>query len=185
MSSTVSSTLKTTPSSSLITLAAGCFWGVEKFFRRYYGGRGLVDIKVGYANGVPTIGNINYEKVCSGDTNFVESVQISYEPKELSLENILDVFFRMHDPTTVNAQGPDIGTQYRSVIMTHNEEDNKIAWATKERMQKEWYPNHKIVTIIEPIHIWHNAEDYHQEYLDKNPSGYECPSHFLRTKPLV
>lgn len=185
MATSVSSALKTTPTSSLITLAAGCFWGVEKVFRRYFGNQGIIDIKVGYANGIPTVGNVNYEKVCSGSTDFVESIQISYESSQVTLEKLLDTFFRMHDPTTVNAQGPDVGTQYRSAIMTHDEKSQKLAWDVKEKMQTEWYPNHKIVTIIEPIKIWYDAEEYHQEYLKKNPGGYECPSHFLRTKPKI
>jgi peptide-methionine (S)-S-oxide reductase len=184
-SATVSSALKITPSSSLITLGAGCFWGVERVFKKQFGGKGLVDIKVGYANGIPTIGNVNYESVCLGNTNFVEAVQISFEPSQLSLKEILDIFFRMHDPTTVNSQGPDRGTQYRSVILTHNDQDNEIAWTLKKENNKGWYPNHEVVTVIEPIKIWHDAENYHQQYLEKNPGGYECPSHFIRTKPKV
>ncbi|KAI3402424.1 mxr1 [Candida oxycetoniae] len=185
MPSTVSPKILTTPTSKIITLAAGCFWGVEKVFRKQFTDKGLIDIRVGYANGIPTMGNVNYEQVCSGSTNFVESVQLSYEPQTLKIENIYDIFFRMHDPTTVNSQGPDVGTQYRSAILTSDEEQNKIAWQVKEQFQKEWYPNHKIVTIIEPIKVWHDAEDYHQKYLEKNPSGYECSTHFLRTKPKV
>ncbi|KAG7664700.1 uncharacterized protein J8A68_001797 [[Candida] subhashii] len=180
---TVSSKLITTSTSQLITLAAGCFWGVERVFRKQFADKGLLDIKVGYANGIPTIGNVNYELVCTGSTNFVESIQLSYEPSQLKLEDILDIFFRMHDPTTVNSQGPDIGTQYRSAILTHSDEDNRLAWKLKEEYQKTWYPNHKIVTIIEPIKVWYDAEEYHQKYLEKNPQGYECPSHFIRTKP--
>lgn len=180
---TVSSTLATGGNSKLITLAAGCFWGVEKVFRKHFGGKGLLDVKVGYANGIPTIGNINYEKVCTGSTDFVEAIQLSYDPSQLQLELILDIFFRMHDPTTLNSQGPDTGTQYRSAIMTHDDAENKLAWTIKEKMQKEWYPNHKIATIIEPIKIWHDAEAYHQEYLSKNPGGYDCPTHFIRNQP--
>ena len=152
-------------------------------FRKQFGGKGLIDIKVGYANGIPTIGNVNYEKVCSGSTEFVEAVQLSYEPENLQLEAILDIFFRMHDPTTVNSQGPDKGTQYRSAIMTHDDKDNKVAWEIKQKMQAEWYPGHQIVTIIEPIKVRHDAENYHQQYLAKNPGGYDCPTHFIRTKP--
>ena len=181
----VSPSLKTTPTSSLVTLAAGCFWGVEKVFRNFFTGKGLVDVRVGYANGDPSVNNVSYEKVCSGRTNFAESVQVSYEPSVLSLESILNIFFRTHDPTTVNAPGPDIGTQYRSAVMTHNDKDLRIAADVKSQMQKEWFPSYPIVTSIEPIKIWHDAEDYHQEYLEKNPSGYECPTHFLRTKPKV
>ncbi|CUM68223.1 uncharacterized protein PRCAT00005944001 [Priceomyces carsonii] len=185
MASQVSPTLKTTPSSQLITLAAGCFWGVELFFRKRYRDNGIVDIKVGYANGISSFGKVNYQQVCSGTTNFAECVQISYEPSVLNLKELLQIFFRMHNPTTLNAQGPDVGTQYRSAIFTHSEEDNKIALQVKEEMQKTWYPNHQITTIIEPIRTFYDAEDYHQQYLKKNPSGYECPTHFLRTKPMA
>lgn len=183
--SVVSPTIKTTSTSKLITVAAGCFWGVERVFTKYFQGKGLVDAKVGYANGIKSVGHVDYKSVCSGSTNFAEALQISYEPSQVSLNDILDIFFRIHDPTTVNAQGPDHGTQYRSAIFTHNEEDLSIAKEIKEQFQKEWYPNHKISTQIEPIEIWYDAEDYHQEYLDKNPGGYECPTHFLRTKPKV
>lgn len=179
----VSPTLIKTDTSKLITLAAGCFWGVEKVFSREFANHGLVGIKVGYANGSPTVGNVNYEQVCSGQTKFVEAIQISYEPKQVSLDKILDIFFRMHDPTTLDRQGNDRGTQYRSAIMTHEDKDQKIACDLREKYQREWYPNHKIATIIEPINIWHDAELYHQQYLDKNPGGYECSTHFIRQKP--
>ncbi|KAK6454743.1 peptide methionine sulfoxide reductase MsrA [Scheffersomyces xylosifermentans] len=180
-----SPTLATTNTSKSLTLAAGCFWGVERVFRKQFGSRGLVDVKVGYANGIPSVGNVNYEKVCSGATNFVESIQLSYEPSQVSTEELLDIFFRMHDPTTVNSQGPDVGTQYRSAILTETDEDLEAALKLKEEYQKTWYPNHKIATVIEPIKIWYDAEDYHQAYLQKNPGGYECPSHFIRTKPKI
>ncbi|EGV60770.1 Peptide methionine sulfoxide reductase [Yamadazyma tenuis] len=181
----VSPTLRTTSTSRLITLAAGCFWGVEKVFVKQFADQGMVDIKVGYANGIPSISEIDYKRVCSGETQFAEAVQISYEPSKLPVGDILDIFFRMHDPTTLNSQGPDNGTQYRSVVMAHSDDDAILARAVKERIQKEYYPNHQIVTFIEPIKVWYDAEDYHQEYLKKHPTGYECPSHFIRTKPKV
>lgn len=183
--STISPTLKTTSTSKLISLAAGCFWGVENVLKRHFQGKGLVDIKVGYANGIKTTNHVSYEDVCTGTTNFVEAVQISFEPTQVSLADILDIFFRIHDPTQVDAQGPDKGTQYRLAILTSDSEQQKIAIEVRDRFQKEWYPNHKIATIIEPINIWHDAETYHQEYLKKNPAGYECPTHFLRTKPKI
>ncbi|CAH2354398.1 peptide methionine sulfoxide reductase [[Candida] railenensis] len=183
--SKVSPTLKVTSSSKLITLAAGCFWGVERALKKPFEGKGLVDIRVGYANGIASIGPVTYEKVCSGSTQFVEAVQISYEPEKLALVDLLEIFFRIHDPTQANGQGPDIGSQYISAIYTHSDEQTKVAQEIKEKMQKEWYPNHKIATVIEPIKIWYDAEAYHQQYLDKNPGGYECPTHFLRTKPKI
>lgn len=181
--SIVSPTIKTTPTSQLITVAAGCFWGVEKVFVKYFKEKGLVDAKVGYANGNKSETNVTYQKVCSGTTNFAEAVQISYEPSQTSLRDILDIFFRIHDSTTVNAQGPDVGTQYRSGIFVHNQQDLEVAKSVKEHFQKEWYPKHTITTKIEALELWFDGEDYHQGYLEKNPSGYECPTHFLRTKP--
>ncbi|KAF7998970.1 hypothetical protein OXX80_000474 [Metschnikowia pulcherrima] len=179
----VSPTLKVTPSAKIITVAAGCFWGVEKVMGKYFKDKGLIDAKVGYANGLPSVGDVSYRKVCSGETGFAESLQISFEPSKVTLKEILDIFFRIHDPTSVNAQGPDQGTQYRSAIFTHTEDDLAIAQESKAYFQKEWYPNHRIATQIEPIKSWYDAEDYHQQYLDQNPGGYECPTHFLRTKP--
>lgn len=178
--STTSPTLRTTSTSKLITVAAGCFWGVEKVFRKHFQGKRLVDAKVGYANGNPATVPINYKKVCGGATDFAEAVQISYEPSQVSLKEIIEIFFRIHDPTTVNAQGPDVGTQYRSAIYPHDDEDIEVVKQVKEEMQKTWYPNHRIVTQIEKIQVWVDGEDYHQDYLEKNPSGYECPTHFLR-----
>lgn len=183
--SVISPTIKTTLTSKLVTVAAGCFWGVERVFDKYFTGKGLVDAKVGYANGHKSVGHVNYKEVCLGTTNFAEALQISYEPSQVSLNDLLDIFFRIHDPTTVNAQGPDRGTQYRSAIFVHSDEDLKIAKGIKEHFQKEWYPKDKIATEIGPIEIWYDAEDYHQKYLDKHPDGYECPTHFLRTKPKV
>lgn len=181
----ISPTIKTSPTSKLITVAAGCFWGVERVFTKQFRDKGLLDAKVGYANGNKNSGPVNYKTVCSGSTNYAEALQISYEPSQLSASEILSIFFRIHDPTTINAQGPDHGTQYRSAVFVHDDEDLQLAKSVKEEFQKEWYPNHQIVTQIEAIDSWYDAEDYHQKYLDKNPSGYECPTHFLRTKPKI
>lgn len=169
--------------SKVITLAAGCFWGVEKVIARQLQGKGLLSTKVGYANGSLSFTNMDYKKVCSGNTGFSEAVQLTYDPSVLALKEILEIFFRIHDPTTVDAQGPDVGTQYRSGIYTESDEDLKTGMEVRDSFQKEWYPNSKIVTEIEPLLIWFDAEDYHQLYLDKNPGGYECPTHFLRLKP--
>lgn len=156
---------------------------MERVFSREFLNNGILDIKVGYANGIPICENVNYEKVCTSKTGFAEAIQISYEPSKLSLAAILDIFFRMHDPTTVNHQGGDMGSQYRSVIMTHSDEELILVLEARDRFQRDWYPNHKIVTIFEPIKIWYDAEDYHQQYLDKNPGGYECSTHFIRQTP--
>lgn len=183
--SLVSPTIKTSATSKLVTVAAGCFWGVEHVFNKQLKGKGLLDAKVGYANGHKDVGKVDYKSVCSGSTNFAEAVQISYEPSEVSLKDVLDIFFRIHDPTTLNSQGPDTGTQYRSSIFAHSAEDLETAKKVKEFFQTEWYPNKKVVTEIEPVQIWYDAEDYHQKYLVKNPGGYECPTHFLRTQPKI
>lgn len=181
----ISPKLELGATAKVVTLAAGCFWGVEKIMQKQLKGKGLIDARVGYANGLSSAGNVTYEKVCTGSTNFAESLQVSYDSSKLSLREVLDVFFRIHDPTTLNRQGMDSGTQYRSGIFTHSEEDLHVAEEVKKYFQKEWYPNDKVSTVIEPIKIWYDAEEYHQEYLDKNPHGYECPLHFYRLKPKV
>lgn len=180
-----SPSLETNASTKIITLAAGCFWGVERVFSKHFKSRGLVDIKVGYANGSAAIPDVTYKQVCSGATGYAECVQISYNEQYLLLKEILDIFFRIHDPTTVNSQGPDVGTQYRSGIFTHSKQDLETANDCKKYFQAEWYPNSRVTTTIEPIKNWYDAEDYHQRYLLKNPGGYECPTHFLRTRPKV
>lgn len=181
-----SPTIKSFAGSKFVTLAAGCFWGVERAILNNLKGRGIVDAKVGYAAGGSSKESsepVTYQKVCSGSTGLAEALQVTYDPLQLHLKDVLDIFFRIHDPTTVNSQGPDVGTQYRSAIFVHDAEDLAVAKESKEFFQKEWYPNHTIATAVEPISVWYDAEDYHQEYLDKNPGGYECPTHFLRTKP--
>lgn len=170
-------------SSKVVTVAAGCFWGVERAFSRHFQGKGLLSTKVGYANGAPSIDHVDYKAVCTGTTGFSEAVQLTYDPSLLTFREIIEIFFRIHDPTTVNAQGPDVGTQYRSGIYTLSEEDLAVAKEVKEYFQKEWYPHKRVVTEIEPLAKFIDAEEYHQQYLDKNPGGYECPTHFLRTKP--
>ncbi|ODV64354.1 peptide-methionine-S-sulfoxide reductase [Ascoidea rubescens DSM 1968] len=182
--STVSSLLKVPEGSQIITLAAGCFWGTEMIYRKHFGdGKGLIDCKVGYANGFAP--NPSYKQVCGGQTNHAEALQISFDPKIVEFKTLIDFFFKMHDPTTVNRQGPDIGTQYRSAIFTHNQQQLVDSVYVKESLQKSFYLNHKIVTQIEPITQFWDAEAYHQKYLINNPSGYECPTHFLRTQQKV
>lgn len=176
----ISKTLKRLPNDEVLTIAAGCFWGTEHMYRKHFVNK-LVDCKVGYANG--TTSDPTYKAVCTGTTNHAEALQISYDPSVTSFKELIDFFFRMHDPTTINSQGPDVGTQYRSAIFTHSDEQSKIAKLSLEEVQKKWYPNNKIETIIEPIKSFYDAEEYHQKYLFANPSGYQCPSHFLRTAP--
>lgn len=182
--SVVSKTLTTTPGAEVATFAAGCFWGVEHMYRKHFGnGKGLIDAVVGYSGG--STSTPSYKDVCTSTTGHAEALQISFDPKIVSYSTLVDFFFRMHDPTTKNSQGPDVGTQYRSAIFTHSAEQLDVATQIKADMQKTFYPKHPIVTVIEPIQNWWDAEDYHQKYLKKNPSGYECPSHFLRTTPQL
>lgn len=109
-----------------------------------------------------------------------EAVLLVFDPQQLPYKTLVEFFYKMHDPTTANRQGPDVGTQYRSGIFYHSDEQQKIAKEVTERVQKEWWTNGKIQTEILAAREWWDAEEYHQLYLDKNPSGYECPSHFVR-----
>lgn len=143
----------------------------------------MIDCRVGYSGGSTTAPD--YKSVCTDTTGHAEALQVSFDPKKVSFSELLDFFFKMHDPTTLNRQGPDTGTQYRSAIFTHSEEQSKVAQEVKDRLQKDFYPKHRIVTEIIPITVFWDAEDYHQLYLERNPSGYACPSHFLRTTPQL
>ena len=155
------------------TLAGGCFWGVEELIRRL---PGVVDTEVGYTGG--TLENPVYEKVKKGDTGHAESIQISFDPSRISYEQILEYFFRLHDPTTPNRQGNDIGTQYRSAVFYHSEEQKKAAEKVKAAVDKSGKWKRPVATQIVPASKFYPAEGYHQDYLQKNPGGYTC--HFLR-----
>lgn len=111
-----------------------------------------------------------------------EALQVIYDPEKLSYRTILEFFYKMHDPTTANRQGPDVGSQYRSGIFYHNEAQEKEARSITEQVNQHWWKG-GVVTEVLPAGEWWDAETYHQLYLDKNPSGYECPSHFLRSFP--
>ncbi|KAH6589232.1 hypothetical protein BASA61_005671 [Batrachochytrium salamandrivorans] len=167
-----------TQGSELATFGAGCFWGVEKSFNRKFAQNGLLAIQVGYIGGAKE--SPNYQAVCSGRTGYAEAVQLSYDPTVLPYEQIVDFFYRMHDPTTLNRQGGDAGTQYRSAIFVHNDAQKKIAQDQTQAAQVH-FGSTKIMTTIEPAsHFW-PAEEYHQRYLDNNPHGYECAMHYERT----
>lgn len=181
--SLVSPTIKRLDDSKIATFAAGCFWGVEHIYRKHFGNR-IIDVKVGYANGnSKTYDNPTYDIVKQGSTGFAEAVQILYDPKAVLYQQLVEFFFIMHDPTHLNHQGPDQGTQYRSGIFVNNDLELRTAESELEKSQKKWYPNHKIVTIIEKLQNFYDAEDYHQKYLINNPTGYACPSHFIRKTP--
>lgn len=144
------------------TFGAGCFWGIELAFRKVKGVKSTI---VGYLGG--TLENPTYEDVCSGETGHAEVVQVEYNPSEVSYEDILEVFWKIHDPTTLNRQGPDIGTQYRSAIFFHSPEQKAAAVASKQRLDKSGLYKSPIVTEITPVSQFYPAEEYHQRYLEK------------------
>ena len=153
------------------TLAGGCFWGVEELFRQL---PGVINTEVGYTGGKTE--RPVYEDVKTGRTGHAESIEIEFDPARISYDAILDYFFRLHDPTTMNQQGNDIGSQYRSAIFFHDEKQREAAERAKERAQAKW--PRPIVTQIVPASTFWMAEDYHQDYLQQKPWGYTC--HYLR-----
>jgi peptide-methionine (S)-S-oxide reductase len=144
------------------TFAAGCFWGVEAAFRRL---PGVTATQVGYTGG--TVPNPSYELVCTDSTGHAEAVEVTYDPERVSYEELLDVFWSNHNPTTRNRQGFDIGSQYRSAVFFHTPEQERAAQASKERLDAEGRWRSPIVTEIEPAGQFYEAEDYHQQYLEK------------------
>jgi peptide-methionine (S)-S-oxide reductase len=144
------------------TFGAGCFWGVEAAFRQV---EGVTDAAVGYLGG--TMENPTYRDVCNGDTGHAEVVEVQYDPARVSYEQLLDRFWTLHDPTTLNRQGPDFGTQYRSAIFYHDDEQRKAAEASKEALRASGRLRRPIVTEITPASTFYRAEDYHQRYLEK------------------
>ncbi len=144
------------------TFAAGCFWGVEAAFRRI---DGVVAVTAGYSGG--TLENPTYEDVCTGRTGHAEVVEVEFEPPTVTFEHLLDAFWRLHDPTTLNRQGADVGTQYRSAIFFHGPEQEAAARASKERLEQSGGFAGGIVTEITPASRFYAAEDYHQRYLEK------------------
>lgn len=145
------------------TFGAGCFWGVEAVFRQT---PGVKDAIVGYAGG--TTENPTYEDVCSDETGHAEVVEVSFDPAEVSYETLLDVFWRNHDPTTRNRQGPDIGSQYRSVVFYHSPEQKAAAEKKLAELNASGRFRRPIVTQIEPAPTFYRAEEYHQQYLAKH-----------------
>lgn len=142
--------------------AAGCFWGVESAFRQV---KGVTGTAVGYQGGKTQ--RPSYEQVCSSGTGHAETVAVDYDPAQVGYEQLLDVFWECHDPTQVNRQGPDVGTQYRSAIFTTTPEEAAAAQASKERLEREGRYRRPIATRIEPAPEFWMAEDYHQQYFEK------------------
>ncbi len=149
------------------TLGGGCFWCLEAVYERV---DGVVSVVSGYAGG--TTAHPTYEQVCTGNTGHAEVVQITFDPKKISYQEILKIFWSAHDPTTLNRQGADVGTQYRSVIFTDSDEQRKEAEASKRDAQKDF--DDPIVTEIAPLTAFYPAEDYHQDYFAKNPNAAYC-----------
>ena len=145
---------------AIATFAAGCFWGIEAAFRRV---EGVLDATVGYTGG--STQDPTYKEVCGGDTGHAEAVQVSFDPEKVSYEHLVELFWQIHDPTTLNRQGPDIGSQYRSAIFTHSPEQEAIAKASKEQQQTRH--GGRVVTEIVPAASFYRAEDYHQQYFEK------------------
>jgi peptide-methionine (S)-S-oxide reductase len=142
------------------SFGAGCFWQVEVEFRNT---PGVVDAVVGYMGG--NVENPTYEQVCTDRTGHAEVVEVKFDPDEISYEQLIDVFWGLHDPTQMNRQGPDVGTQYRSAIFVNSDEQREVAEASRERAQEGY--DRPIATTIEPANSFWPAEDYHQRYLEK------------------
>ncbi|MBI4429045.1 MAG: peptide-methionine (S)-S-oxide reductase MsrA [Ignavibacteriales bacterium] len=149
------------------TFGAGCFWCVEAVFERLPGVQSVI---AGYAGG--TKPNPTYEEVCTGETGHAEVAQITFDPSQVTYEKLLEWFWHAHDPTTLNQQGADVGTQYRSAIFCHNESQRKIAEASRSAAQKDFAE--KIVTEIQTLKEFFEAENYHQDYFRNNPNAPYC-----------
>jgi len=157
------------PRTKIATFGAGCFWGPEAKFRRI---EGVVDTAVGYMGG--HVKNPTYEMVCTDETGHAEVVQVTYDPSIVSYEQLLEAFWRMHDPTTPDRQGFDFGTQYRSVIFCHDENQRAMAEASKKRLDESGQFGDPIVTEIAPAGAFFRAEEYHQLYLHKTGQEDHC-----------
>ena len=155
------------------TLAGGCFWGMEEILRKI---PGVTGTRVGYTGG--TAPKPTYKQVCTGNTGHAEAIEVVFDPRKISYEEILGYFFRMHDPTTLNRQHNDKGTQYRSAIFYHGPEQKRTAEKVKDRVAKSGKWKDPVVTEVAVATPFYEAEDYHQDYLQKNPDGYNC--HVLR-----
>ena len=155
--------------SEIATLGGGCFWCVEAVFQRI---EGVLSVKPGYAGG--DIKNPTYKQICTGNTGHAEVAKIEFDPKKITYSQILNVFWQSHDPTTLNRQGNDVGTQYRSVIFFHDESQREIAEKSKIDADKSGYWDNKIVTEITLLNNYYDAEDYHDNYYNNNPNQPYC-----------
>jgi peptide-methionine (S)-S-oxide reductase len=153
----------------IATLAGGCFWCTEAIFKRLMG---VMSVLPGYSGG--TVVDPTYEQVCSGTTGHAEAIKIEFDPGKIPFEKILDIFWYTHDPTTINQQGNDIGTQYRSEIFYHNWHQKEIAEKSKAKLENDRVYKDPIVTKITPFTNFYVAEDYHKNYFDRNSSVSYC-----------
>jgi peptide-methionine (S)-S-oxide reductase len=153
----------------IATLAGGCFWCLEAIFKEV---KGIEKVVSGYSGG--TAVNPSYNEVCSGITGHAESVQLAFDPKQISFREILAIFFAVHDPTTLNRQGADVGTQYRSAIFYHNEEQKTAAQEAIKQLKASKVWGASVVTQVAPYKNFYPAEEYHQEYFAKNPERPYC-----------
>jgi peptide-methionine (S)-S-oxide reductase len=153
----------------IATLANGCFWCSEAIFKRL---KGVKSVLSGYSGGI--VKNPSYEQVCTGKTGYAESIQIEFDPKVIPFERILDVFWHTHDPTTLNRQGNDVGTQYRSAIFYHSQKQKEIAEKSKKELEEERIYKDSIVTEITPFSNFYAAEEYHKNYYDNNQDAPYC-----------
>jgi peptide-methionine (S)-S-oxide reductase len=151
------------------TLAGGCFWCTEAVFKRL---KGVISVVPGYADS--KVPHPTYQQVCSGRTGAAEAIQITYDPAIISYDKLLDVFWHTHDPTTLNRQGNDVGTQYRSAIYYHNDEQRQTAQQSKAALEQSHLYKKPIVTEITPFTNFYPAEDYHKDYYDRNPDQPYC-----------
>ena len=156
-------------SNKIAVFGAGCFWGVESAFRAL---DGVVDVTVGYAGG--TVDQPNYRMVCSGRSGYAEVVRVEYDPSRVSFEKLLELFWQIHDPTTLNRQGPDIGTQYRSVIFYSDDRERAAAEESKRRLDESGRLRRPVVTQIVPSAEFYPAEDNHQRYYEKMGIAPSC-----------
>ena len=152
-----------------VTLAGGCFWCLEAVYDEV---KGVISVESGYANG--NVKNPTYRQVCNGDTGHAEVVQIKFDPSIITFRDLLNIFFVIHDPTTLNRQGADVGSQYRSGIYYHAPEQKEVAEQTIRELEAQKIWGSSIVTEVEPIKDFYIAEDYHQEYFVNNPNQPYC-----------
>ena len=155
--------------SETAVLGGGCFWCIEAVFQQV---KGVASVESGYAGG--DVENPTYEQVCSGKTGHAEVVRVSFDPDEISYRKLLEVFFYVHDPTTLNRQGNDIGTQYRSIILYTSPEQEKIAKELIDKLEEQKFFADPIVTQLEPLKVFYRAEDYHQSYYENNTAQPYC-----------